>query len=174
MYREFPFHSSHTNFRKARNKYSELINSSKRGHWESWLENISSKNVWDLHKFTAAPASDGSKTRIPALKAKDRQGRPTEVHDNEGKSKLLHEVFFYPPPVNHGVEPNLQYQDPTISFEEISDEHIQRVDKTLNAYEAPGINGISNAVLTHCTDILATCLGPIYRATFNTNYYPSK
>ena len=173
-YRQFPLHSSHTEAKKARNRYSELINKAKQEHWESWLEGITAKNVWDLHKFTSTPATDGSKTRIPAFRTTDEGGQPHETLDNEGKSKLLHEVFFYLPPADHGVDPNHEYLEVTIDFEEVTDTQIARKAKSLNAYKAPGVNGISNAVLTHCADLLAPRLGPIFRATFNSNHYPTK
>jgi len=169
---QFPLHSSHAAARNARNRYNQLINKSKQDHWESWLEGISSKNVWDTHKFTSAPASDGSKTRIPALRSKDADGQPRETFDNVGKSRLLHEVFFYAPPDDHGVDPNYQYPEPIIEFEEVTNEQIEQVAKSLNPYKAPGLNGISNSVLTHCADLLAPRLGPIFRATFDTSYYP--
>src|ERR1700678_1885780 len=173
-YQQFPLHSSHVESRKARNRYSELIGKAKQDHWESWLEGITAKNVWDLHKFTSAPATDGSKTRIPALKTMDARGQPCETHNNQGKSKLLHEVFFYPPPANHRVDPNYVYPEVTIEFEEVTDEQIAHKARRLNAYKAPGVNGISNAVLTHCADLLAPRLGPIFRATFKVNHYPAR
>ena len=173
-YKQFPLHSSHAEVRRARNIYSELINKSKQGHWESWLEGITSKNVWDLHRFTSTPATDGSKTRIPAFRTTDVRGQPCETLDNKGKSALLHEVFFYPPPADHGIDPNQEYPEATIYFEEVTDDQIARKAQKLNAFKAPGINGISNSVLTHCADLLAPHLGPIFRATFNANYYPAK
>src|SRR5271156_3923815 len=72
---QFPLHSSHSAARNAGNWYNQLINKSK-----------------------SAPASDGSKTRILALRSKDSDGHPREAFDNVGKSRLLHEVFFYAPP----------------------------------------------------------------------------
>jgi hypothetical protein len=62
--------------------------------------------------------------------------------------------------------PTTNTQRPRIDFEKISDEQIARKARSLNAYKAPGVNGISNVVLTHCTDLLAPHLGPIFRATF--------
>jgi hypothetical protein len=59
-------------------------------------------------------------------------------------------------------------------FKEITNGQIERVAKSLNAYKAPGANGISNSILTRCTDLLAPHLGPIYRATFNVDHYPNK
>ena len=60
-----------------------------------------------------------------------------------------------------------------MDFEEVIEEQVECVARSLNPYKAPGLNGISNAVLKHCTDLLASCLGPIYRATFSAEYYPS-
>ena len=171
---QFPFHSSHTAARRARNDYNNLIVKSKRQHWEDWLEGISAKTIWDAHKFTSTPVSDGSKTRIPTLKIKNNDGSTTEILDNQGKSKALHEVFFYQPPDDFGLDPDYQYPEPTIAFEEVSNEQIERVAKSLNPYKAPGLNGISNSVLTHCADLLTPHLGPIFRATFNASYYPRR
>jgi ribonuclease HI len=170
----FPHHSCHREAKKARNEYNTMIHKSKQQHWDNWLENISSKTLWDTHRFISAPATDGSKTRIPALKVKDAHGAVREVFDNEGKSRALHEVFFYAPPDDFGVDPHYQYPEPLFDFEEVTNEQIERVASSLNPYKAPGLNGISNSVLTHCGDILAPYLGPIYRATFNANYYPKK
>ena len=170
----FPNHSSHREAKKARNDYNTLIHTSKQQHWDNWLENISSKSLWDTHRFISVPASDGSKTRIPALKVKDEHGNNREIFDNESKSKALHEVFFYAPPDNFGIDPNYQYPEPLFDFEEVTNEQIERVATKLNPYKAPGLNGISNSILTHCGDILAPHLGPIFRATFNADYYPKK
>ncbi|KAF8812012.1 hypothetical protein BYT27DRAFT_7046625, partial [Phlegmacium glaucopus] len=57
-FREFPLHSSHEGARTARNNYSKAINKAKQDHWENWLEGISTKTIWDSHRFTSTPASD--------------------------------------------------------------------------------------------------------------------
>src|SRR5271155_4343362 len=171
---QFPRHSSHEAARRTRNDYNDLIDKTKRQHWDNWLDDISAKTIWDAHKFTAAPATDGSKTRIPTLRLKQDDSTFIDILDNQGKSKALHEVFFYQPPEDFGVDPNQQYPEPTIDFEEVSNEEIIRMAKSLNPYKAPGLNGISNSVLTHCADLLTPHLGPIFRATFNVGYYPQK
>ncbi|KAF8817601.1 hypothetical protein BYT27DRAFT_7072729, partial [Phlegmacium glaucopus] len=102
------------------------------------------------------------------------EGNVVEIQDNEGKSKLLHEVFFYPPVEEHGVDPEYQYPEPAFKFEDITDDQVERVAKTLNPYKAPGLSGILNAVLTHCADLLATHLGHIFRATFDREHYPGR
>ena len=86
--------------------------------------------------------------RIPALNSVDAEGQPHSTLDNEGKSKLLHEVFFYLPPADHGIDPNYQYPEAMIDFEEVTDEQIAHKAKSLNVYKAPGVDGISNSVLT--------------------------
>ena len=172
-YARFPNHSSHREAKRARNEYNSLIYRSKQQHWDNWLENVSSNSLWDTHRFISAPASDGSKTRIPALKVKDSRGMIKEIYDNESKSKALHKVFFYAPPADYMVDLNYQYPEPRFDFEEVTNEQIERVATSLNPYKAPGLNGISNSVLTHCGDMLAPYLGPIFRATFNANYYPA-
>ena len=67
----------------------------KRDHFNDWIENINARTLWDAHRFTSAPVSDGAKVRIPTLKKTNGNGQPTEIQDNKGKSKLLHEAFFY-------------------------------------------------------------------------------
>src|SRR5271168_2977524 len=175
QFSRFPLHSAHEQARRARNDYNDLINKSKRQHWDNWLENISSKSIWDVHKFTSNPETDGSKARIPTLRVKNTDDDTfTDILDNRSKSKALHEVFFYQPPAAFGVDPGYHYDDPTIEFEEVTNDQISRVAKGLNPYKAPGLNSISNSILTHCADLLAPHLGPIFRATFNVGYYPHK
>ncbi|KAF8804018.1 hypothetical protein BYT27DRAFT_7060681, partial [Phlegmacium glaucopus] len=120
------------------------------------------------------------KTRVPALITSNQEGNKTEMQccpnmqDNKGKSKLLHEVFFYPQVEEHGVDPNHLYPAPAFEFEAITDQQIERVAKSLSLYKAPGLSGIQNAVLTHCADMLSPRLGPIFRSTFELEHYPGK
>ncbi|KZP27670.1 hypothetical protein FIBSPDRAFT_710433, partial [Athelia psychrophila] len=46
--------------------------------------------------------------------------------------------------------------------------------KTLSPYKAPGPDGVSNSVYTHCADILVPWLGKLFRATFRLKYYPPR
>ncbi|KJA21598.1 hypothetical protein HYPSUDRAFT_1088315, partial [Hypholoma sublateritium FD-334 SS-4] len=114
------------------------------------------------------------RTRIPALKKRNADGNITEAQDNSEKSRILHKMFFYDQPTDTGIDENFQYQEPAFQFRYISDNQIKRVAKQLNPYKAPGLNDISNAVLTHCSEQLAPYLGPIYRATFSLEHYPDK
>jgi len=174
QFSQFPRHSSHELARRLRNDYNILIDKTKQQHWNNWLDSVSSKTIWDAHKFTAAPASDGSKARIPTLRVKNDDGTVTDILGNQGKSEALHKVFFYQPPADFGVDPDFHYDEPTIGFEEVANEQITRVARSLNPYKAPGLNGISNSILTHCADLLSPHLGPIFRSTFRAGYYPHK
>ena len=121
-----------------------------------------------------APVTDGAKTRIPALKRMNEHGQQEEVHDNEGKSKLLHEAFFYDPPADAGIDPDYQYPPPAFQFEKITDDKVRHAIKKLSPYKAPSPNEISNSVLMHCVDQLTPFLGPIYRAVFAHKHYSAK
>ncbi|KAF8804862.1 hypothetical protein BYT27DRAFT_7059669, partial [Phlegmacium glaucopus] len=88
-----------------------------------------------------------------------------ETQDNKGKSRLLHEVFFYPPVEDHGVEPNYQYPEQAFKFEDVTDNQIERVARSLSPYKAPGLSGIPNMVLKYCAERISPHLGPIFQAT---------
>jgi len=173
-YREHPYHSAHKEYRTLRNQYTNLVKKTKQDHWESWLENIMASSMWNAHKFMTQAPSDRGKTRIPALKVEDENGTQVTIQDNDEKSKLFHKAFFFDPPADMGIDPNHVYPEPAFEFEEISDEQVKRTAETLSPYKAPGLSGIANAVLTHCADLLAPYLGPIYRATFDLEHYPEQ
>ena len=128
-----------------------------------------------MHRFfTSAPITDGAKVRILTLKKISETGQTMEIHDNEGKSKLLHKAFFYQLPVDPGIDPNYYYLNPAFEFKRITDEEIKRAIRKLSPYKAPGPNEISNSILTHCVNELTPFLGPIYRAVFMHKHYPIK
>ena len=174
QYERCPEHSIHNEWKKARNELTNLLRKTKRDHYNDWVKSIDTKTIWDTHRFASASVSDGAKMRIPALKKIDADGRQTEVQDNKGKSKLLHEAFFYNPPADTGIDPNFQYPEPAFEFERIMDDEVKRAIKKLSPYKAPGPNEISNSILTYCVNELTPFIGPIYRAVFNHKHYPQK
>ena len=174
QYERYPEHSVHDDWKKARNELLDLLRKTKHNHYIDWIESINAKTIWDAHRFSTAPITDGAKTRIPALKRMNADGRQEEVHDNEGKSKLLHEAFFHDPPIDAGIDPGFQYPEPAFKFKRITDDEIRRAIKKLSPYKAPGPNEISNSILTHCVNELTPFLGPIYRAIFTHKHYPIK
>lgn len=173
-YRDYPRYSGHETSRLARNNYSELYKKTKKDHWETWIETLSNLTVWDAHRFIKSGRTDGGKARIPALIRTNTDGSTSKVQDNAEKSQLLHDTFFYEEPEDSGVDPDYTYPEPAYKFRTVTDDHIVRVAKQLSPYKAPGMNKISNSVLTHCIDLLIGHLGPIYRATFKLDHYPQK
>ena len=173
-YRYQQFHPCHDEHKAARNNYANLIKAQRRSHWTKWLERIGEQDVWAANRFLSAPPSDGGKTRIPALKSTNEDGEAIEIQDNGEKSKLLHRVFFYPPPNDPRIDPNYTYPEEKFAFDDISDDQVTRAIKRLHPFKAPGMNGISNAVLIQCEQILTPYLGPIFRATFDLEHYPSR
>jgi len=173
-YRRQPAHSTHVKRRQARNRYAKLLRKTKKDHYEEWIEGITQRTIWDANKFSAAPSGDGGKTRIPALKIKDHEGREVDVQDNGEKSRLLHKAFFYNPPSETGINPSFEYPPPAFEYEEITDEEIRDAIRKLRPYKAPRLNGISNSVLTHCEKQLTPYLGLIFRASIKLSHYPEK
>ena len=128
--------------------------------------------MWIVIKFVTAAPTDGGSARIPTLKVKDPNGTIWEVADNAGKSKALYDSFFYPPPADAGIDPDFTYPPAKFKFKPISDAQVLRAIKKLKPYKAPGPDGISNSVFTHCADLLVPWLGILFRATFELSYYP--
>lgn len=163
----------HEEYRTSRNAYRELIKKTKLNHWLEWLDGIDARTIWTANKFVSAPASDGGKTRVPTLKIKNPNGPPSEASDNASKSKALYKAFFYPPP-EHTIPLPFVYPKPKTKFTNISNEQVARAISKLSPYKAPGPDDVSNAIFTHCKEVLTTRLGPIYRATFKLGIYPKQ
>lgn len=128
--------------------------------------------LYVINKFVTAAPSDGGSTRVPTLKVKQVNGSEVEIADNKGKSKALYNAFFYPPPAAIDIDPNFAYPPPKEHFRNVTDEQIHHAIKKLKPYLAPGPNGISNSVFTHCADILVPWLGALYWAMFHLRHYP--
>jgi hypothetical protein len=148
--------------RLERNKYGEEIRKARSDHWEEWVESTEAMRLYVINKFVTATPTDGGSTRVPTLKLKRANGSEVEIADNEGKSKALYDAFFYPPPAEIDIDPNFVYPPPKERFRKITNEQILHAIKKLKPYSAPGPNGISNSVFTHCADILVPWLGALY------------
>ncbi|KAG2744120.1 hypothetical protein P692DRAFT_201652222, partial [Suillus brevipes Sb2] len=64
------------------------------------------------------------------------------------------------------------YPPSVCEFTLITNEQIGRAIAKLSPHKAPGPNGISNCVFTHCATQLIPFMGPIFRATFTLEIYP--
>lgn len=111
-------HDIHEEHRKARNEYSQMIKLAKKEHFLDWLERVDPSKIWDLHKFTSSPASDGGKARIPTLKILDKDGKVVEIDGDEEKAKLLHATFFTPQPENLQLPKNPEYPEPCMEMQD--------------------------------------------------------
>jgi hypothetical protein len=158
-------------YRQARNTYVQRVKDARTQHWEEWMEATDQFSMWVVNKYVNAPPSNGGSARIPTLKVKNLDGTTREVADNTGKSKVLYNCFFYPSPLDVGVPLDFAYPLPKFQFRNITDAQVFRAIKRLKPYKAPGPDGISNSVFTHCTDVLVPWLGRLFRATFHLCYY---
>jgi hypothetical protein len=168
--RNQPGHPIHEERKEANRLFKRTLERTKRQHWRDWLERAEDPDIWTAHRYTAAPAGDGGKSRIPVLKV-IRDGQDIVASTNEEKANLLARTFFPPSPPN---EPSTQfeYPEPACDFDPINKEQIKRQLKRLKPYKAPGPDGIPNIVLTRCADFLSSQLLYIYRAmTENAWYY---
>jgi hypothetical protein len=149
-----PIHAEHLN---AKRTYDNTLERTKNQHWRDWLERAVDPDIWTVHRYTSAPATDGAKARIPALKHKIGE---TEViaRTNDEKSKALAKSFFPAKPEDTGVEPNHNYPLQCCKPDNITREQITAQALKLKPYKAPGPDGIPNIVLTRCADLLL-CYG---------------
>lgn len=167
-----PGHPVHEEHRIARNAYADAIKNAKREHWEQWIVDTEVMTMWVLNKYITAEPTDGGRARIPNLQVRQPDGSIKMATDNESKARAFLDVFFAPPPTTSYV-PDYVYPKPKEPFKEITDAQIRRVISRLSPYKAPGTDGISNSVLTHCADALVPYLGKFFRATFRLKYYPT-
>jgi hypothetical protein len=90
------------------------------------------------------------------------------------RARVKHCTMHSSIPPENNIDPNFEYPPPKVSFKNMTDDQIHCAIRKLKLYSAPGPNGISNSVFTHCTDILVPWLGALYRATFCLWYYPKR
>lgn len=119
-----PTHPVHEEHRRARNDYTELIDSSKKDCWDNFVTGTEEKTMYIINKFTTVDPTDGRRTRIPTLKITQQDGTTKEVADNQGKGEALHKVFFTPPATEGHVPPNFPYPTSPEAFKAISDKQI--------------------------------------------------
>ena len=80
-------------------------------HWESWIDGVTNKMLWDIHNFVKKPGTDGSKSRFLALLEKRDGGSILTSTTNKDKSQLLMKYFCpsilpeYPPPTAEAYPP---------------------------------------------------------------------
>ena len=137
------------------------IEKAKKKHWEDWLEDVNTDNIWTAHKYTGNDPSDGGNTRIPMLKTQEN-GQSKELDNNKEKSKALYETFFPRPPDNPSADLPTDYPDPACDFIPITDNQVHRAIRRLAPFKAPGPNSICNIVFIRCADQLVPWMGNLF------------
>jgi ribonuclease HI len=168
-------HPKHEEHAQAVKLYDRTVERTKRQHWRDWLERAVDPDIWTVHKYTSAPASDGAKARIPALKHKEGQ-REVTASTNHEKAQALAKSFFPTKPAEAGIPENFNYPKACCQPDQITKEQIAFQIRKLKPYKAPGPDGIPNIVLIRCADLLIDRLYVIYKAMLerNMHYAPWK
>jgi hypothetical protein len=128
-------------------KYAADIAKAKLDHWNDFLENMMSSDIWMANRCLSSPTSNGGRTRIHMLKVKGRDGQVTEVNTNEGKAKTLAEAFFPPKPAMSTVPRDYEYPSPLLSPLPVTEAQIHAHIVKLSPLKAPGPDWIPNIVL---------------------------
>ena len=172
-WRGLPDHPSHRLHHDVSKRYANLIESTKKEHWEEWLTNASERDIWTANKYTTDPPSDGGKSRIPTLVSPDSHGVPKRTTNNAEKSEALAKVFFPLPPTNPTI-PHTCYPQPANIFRYFTRVQIKKATGRLSAFKAPGPDGIPNVVLKRSIDTISDHLYYIFRAIFELDVYPDE
>ena len=130
--------------------------------------------MWNIHKYMKANPTDYGRQRIPDLKLSDG----TTASSNESKAKGLANTFFPPErPLNWDKHIFEERNPPKACESKLPVFSPNRIANTLmkiNLHKAPGLSGISNAILKKCTIILAPHLSSIYSAICRLKHMPAK
>jgi len=169
--RAVPEHESHEQYKEASRQYGDEIAKAKIQHWQDFLEDATTEELWTANKYIKEPAGDGGRARIPTLKVKQEDGTTKNVDTNEGKTTALARSFFPPKPLATSVPENYEYPEPLPDPPQITKEQIQEQIKRLLPYKASSPDGIPNIVLQRSMDIIEEYLLHIYRATLTLQTY---
>ncbi|KAG2071042.1 hypothetical protein BDR04DRAFT_1154846 [Suillus decipiens] len=106
---ELPNHPYHTEYRTLKNCYADKITSTKKQHWIDWIEDLEGNNLWMASCYVSLEPTDGGKSHIPTLIAKNPDGSTVEASTNGKKSILIAEAFFSPPPLTDSIPADFIY-----------------------------------------------------------------
>jgi len=116
-----------------------------------------------VNRLISAPASDGGKARILALKYSIGEEDRTAT-TNSDKGSLLAKGFFPQKPQMQDPSENAEYPEACSKAGDVTAEQILRQLKKLKPYKAPGPDGRPNVVLTRNANLLVERLHQIYVA----------
>jgi hypothetical protein len=168
--RNTPSHPVHEEHAEAARLYDRTLERTKRQHWRDWLERAIDPDIWMVHKYISAPATDGAKACIPALKHKIGN-METTASSNTEKSKALAKSFFPAKPRDVGIPAGVTYPKACSRPSQITKEQIAHHIQRLKPYKAPGPDSIPNIVLMRSADLLTNRLLVIYKAMVERNFH---
>jgi hypothetical protein len=145
-------------------KYRNTLESTKRQHWQDWLEHAKDPDIWTINKLINSQASDSGKSGIPALTYKVGNTEK-KASMNDEKSAALAKNFF-PDRPSFIEQDDIPKYIPCFVADRLTKDHILRQLRKLKPYKAPGPDGIPNIVLTKCADTLLDRLLQIYSAIY--------
>lgn len=121
--------------------------------------------------MTSAPIDRGQ-TKFPTLYGKDSNGFQTVFSTNRQEGQVLQAYLSLDNTSNDTPAPQGNYPKPAFDLQPITEAHIKEAINSLSPIKAPGPNSIGNTVFKQCQKLLIHHLGPIFQATFSTEYYP--
>lgn len=163
-------HPVHAEYRRFRNRYTDMIRAAKNDFWKAWIDSVDSWTIWDANRFLKRGSTDGGSARIPPINVVGVDGQPAVLTDNGDKGKEFYNTFFLPP--STAPIPDGPYPAPRFTFKPITDDQVCSAIRALRTFKAPGPDSIPNEVYKHCAGTLSPILGTLFRATFTLKYYP--
>lgn len=174
-HRHLADHPSHSEYKRARNRYGDNIQRAKRDHWQAYLEGVNEESIWNFSRYVKGGHPDGSRARVPPLKRTKPDGSTELAHTNDEKSTLLFENFFPQGPepeedddADPAESPPMLFKTPRLTLDLVSD-----IIKTLPKFKAPGPDGIPNAAYVWGNDLLSPHLLRIFHASFTVRHRPT-
>ncbi|KIJ93811.1 hypothetical protein K443DRAFT_43798, partial [Laccaria amethystina LaAM-08-1] len=101
----------------------------------------------------------------------DEDGPPWEINTNEGKAKILAQIFFPEKPERSRVPENYNYPEPLPPLPPITPEQIEHQIRRLSPFKASGPDKILNVVLQKCLEHLLEYLLHLFRGVFDLRTY---
>ena len=157
--RFYLLHPVHAEHAEAVKTYDCTLERTKEQHWRGWLEHTIDPDIWTVHKGILAPASDGAKATIPALKHRKEGNRRHQPGEVEGTSQIF--LLSQASRPRHSCTRN---PVATCKLDQITKEQIALQIRKLKPHQAPGPDSIPNIVLIRCADLLIDRVHFIYKA----------
>ncbi|PPR08171.1 hypothetical protein CVT24_012137 [Panaeolus cyanescens] len=129
--------------------------------------------MWVAGKMVLGNGGDGTRARIPPLAVKDDGRNVRLAVSNEDQGKAFFEAFFPKRTAPRASGGEGEYPRERWKYETVTDEEISEVIRSLKPYKKSKSGTPPNSVFINARDILTPYLGPIFRATDTTEFYPS-